>query len=183
MRKVLAVGAVVLIGALTVGTLSSIKRMPLAEGLQRTVELVETTAAVIASHRPVSPRPDNARIGTAGRLSNNHSFSDRSNSILYPGYNDCDSWKNIVADGWSANYAVELPVSDDRDADHLTAQARQYWESRGFAVQVQTFSDPTTGSLLTSVGTSTEFARLQVAIDRGRGVAAILGTTHCLPPK
>ncbi len=186
MRKILAVGAVILGVALTAGVaaveLARGGGPTLADGLRRTIDLVNTTAAVVAPSGPVGPRPDNAQVDKAGQLRNNHSFSDHSDSIRYPGYNDCDSWKNIVADGWSAYFGVDIPVSGQQNAEQFVKQTQQYWESQGFDVKVQTFSDPSTGSLTTRAWTSTEFARLQVFIDRRRGVASIVGTTHCLPP-
>ncbi len=186
MRKILAVGAVMLIVVLTAGVaviqLARGGGITLAEGLRRTIDLVDTTAAVAAPNGLVTPKPDNAQVDKAGQLRNNRGFSDRSDPIRHPGYNDCDSWKHIVADGWSAHYGVEIPVSGGQHAEQLVKQTRQYWASHGFDVQAQTLSDPLTGSSTTRAWTSTEFARLQVFIDRGRGVASIVGTTHCLPP-
>lgn len=186
-RKILAAGAVVLIVALTAGALATTV-LPrgggptLTEGLRQTIDVVESTVAIAAPTRLPIPRPDNAQVTKAKQLRNNHSFSDHSNSTLYPGYNDCDSWKNVVADGWSASYGVEIPVSGEQDAQQLVKQTKQYWESRGLDVKTQTMGDPSTGSSFTRIWTSTGFARFQMNIDRGRGVVSLIGMTNCLPP-
>jgi hypothetical protein len=147
----------------------------LADGLGDTMELVDETAAQVAADRDVAPETDlpNADLARAAWLHNNHSFSDHS----VPGYNDCDSWRNILHDGWNAYYGVEFALHGQADAAALLDQTRAMWEQRGYAVTTQVVGDT-----FTRLAIDTGFATVQLNVDTQRGVASLRGATKCLAP-
>ena len=155
----------------------------LADGLGQVIEFVDTTASIVANDREITPRtqPANPDPATASRLKNNYSFADQS-SWKYPGYNDCDSWKNIIIDGWSANYAVVMEVQNERDGIRLLDKVKQYWESLGYQVDSYTYANevgtPWSTSLLVFDGTM----RYQFDVDWMRNEAFVNGNTGCLRP-
>jgi hypothetical protein len=147
----------------------------LADGLRGTMALVDETAAEVAADRAVAPDADlpNADIAHAGQLHNNHSFSDHS----VPGFNDCDSWSNVIHDGWNAYYGVQFGLHGQADAAALLDQTRDVWERRGYAVTTQTFN-----KTYTRLSIDTGYATVQLNLDTQRGVASLRGTTKCLAP-
>jgi hypothetical protein len=176
-RKTVWIG-IAMLGALlaATGLASHADDLTLSEGLQQTMTVVDTTAAAVASDRPLRPEPDNADPSQASQLRNNHSFSDHSNSHLFPGYNDCDSWENIINDGWSASYGVTMPVRSEQDGRRLIQEVERLWKNQGYEVNVQTSGDSST-----RLWFDTDYARVQFNVDWNE--ATIRGTTICLSPR
>lgn len=158
--------------------LSSSDEMTLSDGLAMTVELVNGTAAV---GRPMHfvPVPDNADPKWTHILKNNHSIFDNSNPQQYPGYNDCDSWENLVHDGWSATYAVRAPIASGQ-AIHLLDAVSRYWHSRGYTIQTLTHDQGQ--NTYSRLFIDLEFTQIQFNADPRRGEVMIRGITDCLPP-
>ncbi len=178
-RKTVWIG-IVMLGALlaATGLASRADGLTLSEGLQQTMTVVDTTAAAAASDRPVHPEADNADLSQASQLRNNHSFSDHSNSHLFSGYNDCDSWENIVNDGWSASYGVTMPVRSEEDGQGLMQEVERLWKNQGYEVNVQISGDSST-----RLWFDTAYARFQFDVDWNKSGASVRGTTVCLPPR
>ena len=123
----------------------------LSEGLTETIALVHDTAAVAAASSDTHLEFDadhrlqeskNADPDEIDELHNNHSFADHSNSARNPGYNDCDAWRNVFDDGWSAYYAATASSARLSGAERMQIldAVRNYWESQGYDVQTLTQS-------------------------------------------
>ncbi len=138
--------------------------------------VVDTTASAVASDRHIRPEPDNADLSQASQLRNNHVFSDHSNSHLFPGYNDCDSWENIINDGWSASYGVTMPVRSEQDGRRLIQEVERLWKNQGYEVNVQISGDSST-----RLWFDTAYAHFQFNV--GWNEATVRGTTVCLSPR
>ena len=147
----------------------------LGEGLLETRAFVDATLGEVAADLSVSPSSDNADPAVASELHNNHSFSDQSHPLQYPGYDDCDSWKHIVLDGWTATYGVEITLRDVQDAEHILNDTRRFWESLGYDVEMVTSASAALGSALFTDG----YALHVNALKRK---ASLVGWTDCLPP-
>ena len=183
-RKKVWIGIAVL-GALlvTTGLVSRADGLSLSEGLQETITVVDTTATAVASDRPIRPETGNADLSQASQLRNKHMFSDHSNSHLFPGYNDCDSWQNIVNDGWNASYGVTMPIRSEQDGQRLIQEVERFWKNQGYEVNVQTSGDSSTRLWKTQLWFDTAYASFRYEVDWNNNEASVRGTTICLPPR
>lgn len=168
----------------------SSKGMTLSEGLQQTIDLIDATATKVAPNGQVSAAADNPEIEVADELSNNYSLVDHSNRIRYPGYNDCDSWKNLVDDGWSAVYRTNIMLRDEYSIEQLLRQAKQFWDSEGYDARFVTDRTPgaavtfvTNSASATGVFMDTGYANFRFVVEPAQHGVSISATTHCLPPQ
>lgn len=179
MQRVLPVGVVVMALAgifLSAWGIIKITRpydMPLDDGLERSTLFVDRTADAVAPDREHRSEPMNSDPDRVAMLSNNHSFNDHS----VDGYNDCDSWRNVIHDGWSASYGVEFSIAGDDDAARLIQNTRDFWVREGRDVQTQL-----TGDQLTRLWFKTDYATFQFNVDTGRATATVRAVTYCLSP-
>ncbi len=150
----------------------------LSVGLATTVEVVTMTASAYPSVHFV-PESNSADLEWANVLQNNYSISDHSNPQKYPGYNDCDSWENVIHDGWSATYAVRAPITSGQ-ATHLLDAVSRDWQSRGYTIQRLT--EDQGQQTYTRLFIELESSQIQLNVDPRRGEATIRGITDCLPP-
>lgn len=176
-----------LAGFLAITTISGVAaatrgRPSLSEGLRQVADLVDATVTEVAAGRRVDPLPDNARLEQARQLRNNHSVRDHSDSLHAPGYNDCDAWWNVLIDGWSGHYGLELVVRDEQDGARLLQEVERYWERLGYDVQTYEYGGASSTLWGARVWTESDAARFQFTVDWKRGVAILEGTTSCLPP-
>lgn len=155
---------------------SASEEMTIEIGLERTIAVVTSTALVDPDVRFVAAR-DNADLQQAYQLHNNYSLFDHSNSNQFSGYNDCDGWRNLVHDGWSAFFAISGSITKEQGRALLISVA-DYWRTIGYTVRTAEYeSEP---AVFSRVYTDLPFSRVQLDVDWRRGTATIAGTTYCL---
>ena len=175
--------SILLLSVVLFATLSGTARRPtLRQGLEQLIAVVDATAAAVAPGLEVAPGPiANADPSLADRLTNNHSLTDTSSSE-YPGYDDCDSWKRILVDGWSASYSVTIDLRIERDAQLLMDRARRLWSQRGYQLTSRSY-ERNPGEMveslyfIDSMGSTVSFN-----VNPKGLVAEVSGQTKCLPP-
>lgn len=186
MRYVLIIGGVLVLVALlswnsiveSAVSLTDHDDVLLADGLRQTIAFVDETVIEVGEGYRVTPGSSNADLAFADRLSNNHSPFNRH----YPGlqgYDDCDSWRNVLFDGWMAHYGLEIALGGEQDADRLLRDTRQLWESQGFAVTESDFPEDWNA---TRLSVDAGFASYSLYVEREQWRARIGGSTRCLPP-
>lgn len=183
MRRVVIVSVLLLV--VVAGTAGLIRddEPTLSVGLRQTMQFVDSTAAAVAPGHTSYPETDyNADINQIDELSNNHSFADHSNQARYPGFNDCDSWQNIIDNGWSAHYSVTVYLHDERDGKMMLDTVREEWAKQGLEIEEQTTR--TSGGTLThsQLVTDIGISDVQFSLDWPQRTARISGTTDCLRP-
>jgi hypothetical protein len=151
----------------------------LSEGLRRIAHLIDETFATAAPDRIVSPTRNSVDIKLARQLRDNHSFADHSDSIRFPHYNDCDSWENIVDDGWQAIYGARISLRGEQDAQQFLADTLRLWTLLGHEVELVTrpYFDEQVIGLSMDVG----YATLRVHVTSMS--ATIEALTECLPAR
>ncbi len=149
--------------------------LTLEEGLEQSIALVDETAATVAPAAQFSPLAFNADPAQARQLKNNYRLSDHSDPD-FPGYNDCDSWRNIIDDGWTATYAVKASFADPDEAERMLQAGRQYWEVGGNQVQ------SVDGRDFSRLWIDTDVAEVQLSVDTRQQTIVLWATTECLPP-
>ncbi len=141
----------------------------LAGTLQQIIDLTDDTIAVAAQGLDVTPNPGNGSVEGVRKLRNNYSLDDKSMYVegnydpvnFGPIYNDCDSWRNLLFDGWSTGYSVKIKLRDTSDGDALLRRAMTLWESRGYQVSQHTYETTRwTGPTTISAPTMEEVERL-----------------------
>ena len=150
----------------------------LADGLRQTTTFVDETVADVASDNRVTPASFNADPAYADRLSNNHSPFN-AHYLGLQGYNDCDSWRNILFDGWNASYALDIALRGEQDAERLLRDTRQRWERRGFEVTEYYYPQRWNA---TRLSIDAGDAAYTLYVEREQWRASIGGMTRCLPP-
>lgn len=166
-------------GDRTLGTMARMTRnddLTLAEGLRRTIDFVDSTTVAVASDFVISPAQNSANPLLAGELRNNHSLQDQSDPH-FPGYDDCDGWRNILYDGWSAVHRVEITMLREDEGQQLLRETRQLWEKQGHDTEMWNTTRSTT--LYIDAG----YAEISLYIEREQRSASITGLTRCLPPQ
>lgn len=150
----------------------------LHDGIATTAEVIAATAA---SYPEVTftVEPGSADPAGANDLRNHRSLSDHSDPQRFPGYNDCDAWRNLINDGWSATSAMSAHVSPQQ-ADALLTAVSAHWQAQSLAVERIAFGS---GSLAPArLTTDLGVATLALDVDPQRGTARLAGTTDCLAP-
>ncbi len=146
----------------------------LAEALQQIIDLTDDTIAVAAQGMEVTPDPGNGSVEGVRKLRNNYTLDDKSplveanwNPDARVIYNDCDSWRNLLFDGWSTSYSVKIKLRNATDGDALLRRARTLWESRGYQVAQSTYETTRwTGPTTISAPTMEEMERLSDAAEQ-----------------
>lgn len=161
-------------------------RVSLAEGLQQLIDLTDATLAYAAPDREVAPWKENADIRLAAQLRNNHTFGDKSMDTEFGDegagmFNDCDSWKNILLDGWSASYGITLELRGDQDARVLLDKVMRFWHERGYTVTASKQTLGTNESEITELFFNWEHGGYSLTLDKAKKQARIGGYVTCLP--
>ena len=155
----------------------------LQQGLQQLRATVDATVSIAAagldSGEGLSTSAD-PRL--ASQLSNNHSTTDES-SADFPGYNDCDSWENILFDGWNAFYSATIALRSEADAPMLIAKTKSLWESRGLVVTASSFERMGEINVKTLSASDAMGNTYEMNVDASSLQADLTGSTPCLPPE
>ncbi len=152
----------------------------LHEGLSGAKTLIDTTAADALTGYEVVPMETNPDLRLARQLRNNHSLADHSNPDLFPNYEDCDSWRNVINDGWSASYGLIVTLPDEEDADAALVAVRRHWEKQGYEVQPNFHNRQSNETF--DLWADADYATFRVYINRVQGKAYLTGVISCLPP-
>lgn len=92
------------------------------------------------------------------------------------GYDDCDSWRNIIFDGWRAHDDLDIQLRGEDDVERLLRDTKQHWERAGYTVTERLVPDGTVLSI--DLG----YADVQLYAEPRHWRARIGGSTNCLPP-
>ena len=160
------------------GLVSASDAVPLEDGVTRATDVIAATAAGYPGVT-FTVDPGSADSTLASELRNNRSLSDHSDPQRFPGYNDCDAWRNLHNDGWSATVVMSAHISPGQ-TDALLASVNAHWQAQGYTAECATFGR---GSLAPSRLTiDLGFTSVALDVDPQRSTARLIGTTDCLSP-